>query len=85
MAHTLSYAHTNRHSHKYIYIYVHTYIYTYTDRHAPFVAAVADRLEFPGYFLRGSRGERVGLNTLDPMRSGRTAICTYRKREKRRG
>jgi hypothetical protein len=46
-----------------------------TPQLAP-VASEADELEFeiPGYFLKLSRGDRVGLNTEDPMRSGRIAI-----------
>ena len=62
-------------------MHFHTHTHTHTHTHIPLVAAVADEFVFPVYFLRGSRGERVGLNTLDPIRSGRTAICQHREEE----
>ena len=31
----------------------------------------------PGYFLRLSKGDRVGLNTLDPISSGLIITCMY--------
>ena len=66
-----------------VYFQKHTYEQkkTLTHIHIPLVAAVADELLFPVYFLKGSRGERVGLKTLDPIRSGRTAICQHREEE----
>jgi hypothetical protein len=46
-----------------------------TPKHTP-EASEADEVEFevPGYFLRLSRGDRVGLKTEDPIRSGLIAI-----------